>query len=75
VNRRLTKYLALVGTAVLGAMAAACGGGGGVTPPPTPPSGPYSQASLNGTFAFVLSGQDAGGFFTRVGSFTANGSG
>jgi hypothetical protein len=75
VNRRLTKYLALMGTAVLAAMAAACGGGGGVTPPPTPPSGPYSLTSLNGTYAFVLSGQDGGGFFTRVGSFTANGSG
>src|SRR5579862_297205 len=57
-------------------MSAACGGGGGSTPQPPPPSGgPYSAASLNGTFAFVLSGQDGGGFFTRVGSFTANGSG
>jgi hypothetical protein len=58
------------------AMAVACGGGGGSTPQPPPPSGgPYSQASLNGTYAFVLSGQDGGGFFTRAGSFTANGSG
>ena len=72
-NRRLTKYLAFVGTAIL---AAACGGGGGSTPQPPPPSGgPYSASSLNGTYAFVLSGQDGGGFFTRVGSFTANGSG
>jgi hypothetical protein len=76
VNRRLTKYLAIMGSAVLAAMAAACGGGGGSTPQPPPPSGgPYSAASLNGTFAFVLSGQDGGGFFTRVGSFSANGSG
>ena len=43
--------------------------------PPAPPSGPYSVASLNGTYAFVLSGQDGGGFFTRAGSFTANGAG
>ena len=74
-NRRLTKYLALVGTSIFAAMAAACGGGGGVTPPPTPPSGPYSVASLNGTYAFLMSGQDQGGFFTRAGSFTADGSG
>jgi hypothetical protein len=75
VNRRWTSYLALVGTAVLTVMAAACGGGGSTPAPPAPPSGPYSIASLNGNFAFVLSGQDGGGFFTRVGSFTANGTG
>jgi hypothetical protein len=75
VNRRVTKYFAVVGAAILAAMAAACGGGGSPTPPPTPPSGPYSQSSLSGTYAFVLSGQDGGGFFTRAGSFTANGSG
>lgn len=74
-NRRLTKYLATLCAGVFAAMAAACGGGGGVTPPPTPPSGPYSTSSLNGTYAFVMSGQDGGGFFTRAGSFTANGSG
>ena len=74
-NRRLTKYLVLVGAAVLTAMAAACGGGGSTPAPPAPPSGPYSAASLNGNYAFVLSGQDQGGFFTRAGSFTANGSG
>jgi hypothetical protein len=76
VNRRLTRYLLTVGAAVLAAMAAACGGGGSVTPePPSPPSGPYSVASLNGTYAFLMSGQDSGGFFTRAGSFTANGAG
>ncbi len=74
-NRRLKNYLALVGAALLTAMAAACGGGGSTPAPPAPPSGPYSVASLNGTYAFVLSGQDGGGFFTRAGSFTANGSG
>jgi hypothetical protein len=65
----------MMGVAVFAAMAAACGGGGGVTPPPTPPSGPYSVSSLNGSYAFVISGQDGGGFFTRAGSFAANGSG
>ncbi len=74
-NRRLTQYLALVGTAILTVMAAACGGGGSTPQPPPPSGGPYSVASLNGTYAFVLSGQDGGGFFTRAGSFAANGSG
>lgn len=69
------KYLALVGTAILTAMAAACGGGGSTPAPPAPPSGPYSASSLNGTYAFVLSGQDGRGFFTRAGSFAANGAG
>jgi hypothetical protein len=71
----MTKFLTLLGTAILTAMAAACGGGGSTPAPPPPPSGPYSVASLSGTYAFVLSGQDGGGFFTRAGSFTANGSG
>jgi hypothetical protein len=75
VNRRMTKYTALAGTALLAAMAAACGGGGVTPEPPSPPSGPYSAASLKGSYAFVLSGQDGGGFFTRVGSFTADGAG
>ena len=75
-NRRLTKYLTTLGAAILATMAASCGGGGGITPePPSPPSGPYSVASLNGTYAFLMSGQDGGGFFTRAGSFTANGAG
>jgi hypothetical protein len=75
VNRRLTKYLGLLGATILAAMAASCGGGGITPEPPSPPSGPYSVASLNGTYAFLMSGQDGGGFFTRAGSFTANGAG
>ena len=57
---------------------AACGGGGGgisSNPAPTPTPGPYSLASLNGSYAFQMSGQDGGGPFARVGSFTANGAG
>jgi hypothetical protein len=71
----MTKYLSLFGTAILTAMAAACGGGGSTPAPPPPSSGPYSVASLSGTYAFVLSGQDGGGFFTRAGSFSADGAG
>jgi hypothetical protein len=78
VNRnRIGPYLALYGAVALAVFSAACGGGGGISsnPAPAPSPGPYSAASLNGTYSFVLSGQDSGGFFTRVGSFTANGAG
>jgi len=49
--------------------------GGGKTSPP-PPSGPFSNASLKGQYAFLMSGLDLnGGYVARVGSFTADGSG
>jgi hypothetical protein len=37
--------------------------------------GGFSNSSLKGQYAFSMSGQDSGGFFARVGSFTADGSG
>jgi hypothetical protein len=53
----------------------ACGGGGSnITPPP--PSGNFSDASLNGQYAFSMSGVDlTGAYIARVGSFTADGTG
>ena len=69
---------ALVGAAALW-MAACSGGGSAIAPPP--PSGKYSAASLNGTYAFVTTGEaitstaTAATPFSRTGSFTANGSG
>jgi hypothetical protein len=52
---------------------AACGGGS-VQPPP--PSGPFSNASLHGQYAFSMSGVELNGaYFARIGSFTADGSG
>ena len=72
------KYMPLLSTLALAYFACACGGGGGgisANPAPTPASGPYSAASLNGTYSFEMSGEDSGGFFARVGSFAANGAG
>jgi len=72
------NHLILLATVSFGFLAAACGSGGGSitsAPAPTPTSGPYSASSLNGTYAFEMSGQDSGGFFARIGSFAANGSG
>jgi len=75
------KRIFLIGTVVLGLYAAACGGGNGTftpTPPPTPtPQGTYSIASLNGTYAFSMSGTDntQGLAISRIGSFHADGKG
>jgi len=45
-------------------------------PPPPPPTGPYSNASLSGQYAFSMAGQEpAGTNFARIGSFTADGQG
>ncbi|MDP9339497.1 MAG: hypothetical protein M3P45_11570, partial [Acidobacteriota bacterium] len=73
----------LVGSAlVLGSFAAACGGGGSTrtpTPPPGPgPQGNFSVASLNGTYAFSMSGTENSVFglsIARIGSFHADGQG
>ena len=65
-----------VGTILAAVCLVACGGGNApITPPP--PSGNFSNASLNGQFAFAMSGVDSvsGGYVARVGSFTADGSG
>src|ERR1700726_632314 len=75
------KQIFMIGTAVLGLYAAACGGGNGTftpTPTPTPtPQGTYSIASLNGTYAFSMSGTDntQGLSISRIGSFHADGKG
>lgn len=73
-NRLLTG---LVSAAAL--WTAACGSGGGQTIPPPPPVGKYSNASLNGQYAFVTSGEVLTGktvtSLARVGSFTADGQG
>jgi hypothetical protein len=74
------KRLLAATVAATALWAAACGGGGATITPP-PPMGKYSTASLNGTYAFVTSGEaiSSGAVsatpFSRTGSFTANGSG
>jgi hypothetical protein len=74
---RPAKYVAILPLLAISYIASACGGGGTITanPAPGPAAGPYSASSLNGTYAFTLSGTDSGGFFVRVGSFAANGNG
>ncbi len=61
--------------------AAACGSSGGPTIQPPPPTGNYKLANLNGTYAFVSSGEVLTSTFgsaipfVRTGSFIANGQG
>jgi hypothetical protein len=54
-------------------MVAGCGGGSKVTFPT--PQGTFSNANLNGPFAFSYTGSDAGGFLAVAGSFVADGAG
>lgn len=60
---------------VLGALAGmiGCGGNSIVTAPP--PSGGFSNASLKGSYAFSLTGNNNFGFFTIAGSLQADGNG
>ena len=77
----MNRFL-LASALLMGSLAAACGGGG-TTSTPTPPPGPtpqgnFSMASLNGTYAFSMSGTDnskLGLSIARIGSFHADGQG
>ena len=66
----------LVPLLVLGCLAAltGCGGSSNVFSPPPPP-GQFSNASLNGTYAFSFSGTNTSGFFSIAGSLQADGNG
>jgi hypothetical protein len=80
-RKLVMERIFLAGSLALGLYATACGGGNGTstpTPTPTPtPQGSYSVASLNGTYAFSMSGTDntAGLSISRIGSFHADGQG
>jgi hypothetical protein len=73
------KRLGFCVIAAVALWAAACSSGGSSVKPP-PPTGNFSLASLNGTYAFITSGEVfTGGLsatpLSRVGSFTADGRG
>lgn len=69
-----TRLLSVFFAMFVAAFAGACSGGGsGPTPPP--PTGGFSNADLNGQYAFLMSGTDINGFFGRVGVFVADGNG
>jgi hypothetical protein len=72
--------LLIAAVAAAALWAGACSSGGSTIAPP-PPTGKYGNSSLNGTYAFVTSGEViASGAasatqFVRTGSFTADGAG
>jgi hypothetical protein len=69
--RRGTLLLALF----VAAFDAGCSSGGSTTLPPPPPLG-FSNASLKGQYAFLMTGQAGdGSFLARIGTFVADGSG
>jgi hypothetical protein len=73
------KPLIVSAVAALALVMVSCGSSGSSTPTPPPATGNFSNASLQGTYAFSMSGTDAsaapGAFIARVGSFTADGKG
>jgi hypothetical protein len=73
VRNGLVLLLALSTLLFLGA----CGSSNGVAAPVAPPSGSFSNSSLNGTYVFSVSGTDEanGAPYAMVGTLTANGSG
>src|SRR6266702_1084720 len=68
-----SKHLTLFIATTLLILLAGCGGGNSVSFPP--PQGGFTNASLNGAYAFSYNGSDAQGFLAVAGSFQADGSG
>ena len=70
VNKR---FLVLSAVTLILVLLAGCGGGGSLRFPP--PQGGFTNANLNGTYAFSYTGSDGAGFLAVAGSFQADGNG
>ncbi|MFL6387493.1 MAG: hypothetical protein ACJ71U_08405 [Terriglobales bacterium] len=66
-------FLLSIATAITLIIVAGCGGGSKLTFPT--PQGTFTNANLNGSFAFSYIGSDPGGFLAVAGSFVADGAG
>jgi hypothetical protein len=67
-----TRFVAASAFSTLAARAG-CGGGSGRQRPTPPPTGGFTNSSLNGTYTFSVAGADSAGIFTMAGSFVACG--
>ncbi|MGA2422221.1 MAG: hypothetical protein ABSG69_19265, partial [Candidatus Acidiferrum sp.] len=68
------EHFLLLATLIVAGFTAACGGGN--ASPVVPPTGMFSLASVKGSYAFSLAGEDANGnAIFRIGSFQADGGG
>jgi len=78
-DEHLDQALVLLAAIVVASLTAACGGSRTPVGGAPPPTGNFSNANLKGQYAFLMSGTEIcsglGSFFTRAGSFTADGSG
>ena len=70
VNKR---FLVFATTTIVLALMTGCGGGGSLSFPP--PQGTFTNAALNGPYAFSYTGSDAQGFLAVAGSLQADGNG
>lgn len=68
------RFPLLVIVTIFMVVLAGCGGGGNSLSFP-PPQGSFTNANLNGPFAFSYTGSDARGFLAVAGSFQADGAG
>jgi hypothetical protein len=71
----LRRFLVLPLLVVLLAVMSSCGGGGSAPKFAPPPTGGFSNASLNGTYAVLFTANNQFGFFGLAGSFQADGNG
>jgi len=73
IRKAAVRWLGVAGVVGLLMFAMACGSGD--NNPFPPPVGNFSNASLNGQYAYSISGIDLNGFFAESGVFTADGAG
>lgn len=67
------RFLVLVAIILVFIALTGCGGGGSISFPP--PQGGFTNANLNGPFAYSYTGSDGRGFLAVAGSFQADGAG
>lgn len=68
-----TRHFVLAVACSALALLAGCGSGNGTARPTPPPTGAFTNSSLNGTYTFSVAGSDSAGIFTLAGSFVACG--
>jgi hypothetical protein len=71
-KKLLSFFLLFLLAVITSVLLTGCGSTGKLA---SPPAGNFTNASLNGNYAFTLSGQNAGGPFAVAGHFQANGGG
>jgi hypothetical protein len=68
-----TRHFVLAVACSALALLAGCGSGNGTARPTPPPTGAFTNSSLNGTYTLSVAGSDSAGIFTMAGSFVACG--